>query len=1451
MVLVLGLGNLLPLFACAQNVGVARGLSSNINPFTGDFNYTLPLVTVTGPNGEAFPVGVTYNAGIGMNQEASWVGLGWNLGIGEIRRQVRGMPDDWNGKTLEQKKYVNGNLTPEVETKTYFGPMYFHNLSAPNYQANEQLDIYQSDFAPNDGISPFTFPDYDAFFVSGPGISGQMQMHLFDYANLYSGLSEANGTTYYFYDDDPDDPEPFTKFDENKRPHFRFKHEPTAKIKAPYYGAQEWDEATNSYVGGGQYSWGMLDNTNTNLTFKTPDDLAGQDYSEDYNPATNCMFGSFYIEYFTNQEITDHYAAVFDVQGVNQQEIPSFSDFQIVDNSSIPYDYRSNGRYDPDGIGAFRITSPNGVVYHYTLPAYNSDERVSTVDLNDDLQQGASATITTKNADYAYSWKLTAITGVDYSDTNQNGIVDAPDNGYWIALDYTLWLDDFQWRSPFFGYNYDQVGKRVALTTQPFVDGRQERYQATGTMTQGSSDLIYLDAIKTSTQSLFFIKDLRQDAHSVNTAQGHFPKLRLDQLVLLDNSDVDATWFDDGTTLPAHDFPNIANLPTPINTLQYDEDRAAIEAVSLKTVAFNHDYKLAPKLYNNIDNEFAESSVSYQSTSDVMYYDGELSGSAVGGKLTLNEINSFEYGHSQEFPGYKFTYHETNADGEPYEFDHERKDFFGFYKRNFDANSKGGYLSSKEVDDVKAWSLKRITLPLGAELEVEYESDIYAAVGYESPSVLPVGVTRTFRITDVYQDPSNPTDNNKPVIRFFDSDALQLFNDDAVNSRSMEQRVQSISTGSQSNINALQSLEGTWDGTSDFIQVTAGLHASNAANDYDEVTLAQGWLKLHMDYAYGGGLRVKTISLTDPETGEKYSLAASYDEGVCTAEPDRFGPMYLGSILQANKYGNDRHSIAPAVGYSNVTFKIVGDAGHALGSTEYKFNNWIDTYKPIAVKAVVPGVNENNFYEVIKIHEDNSLYGRLKSIANLDKHGNRVTFTKYIYGSAYDQKGKVEEVFYRLLYAPSSPNNNESTWRTVYYKTQLQNYLLKKISYENGVETITLYLDRDDLTGAVTRTEIVDPTDVVTEIVKTPLYQNDVLYSELGPKHLNPNNQHQLAAIETEQFFRDGVLVGGTHSVWKNVHAYRVYNPSNAPLKYGKQDQTTLWTPVESYRFNGQTDVANWKYTGELTLMGSNDLLLERKDMDDFYSASKFGYDQRFKIAEASNTNYVSFTHCTFESQVDENGTQFFDGEVGPNLTLVNSNGTINAHTGNAMTRVDAGVSAKAYVAALNNSGGQESGLHRGRTYRASVWVHNASPADAKIKVELDGTSALTYSSSVEVAKNDGEITAGNWTLLSIDILVPADYTSTGGDDLKVSLLGGTGGPAFFDDFRIHPIDAAVQAYVVDVKRGLTLYTIDTDNFYTRYEYDAAGRVIKAFVETTNGEVKISESEFGFSRLNN
>ncbi len=96
-----------------------------VDPFTGDFSYSIPLMDV-----EGYPITLSYNSNITMNTEASWVGLGWNLNVGSVEREMRGIPDEFDGtqmvvRTTNQLEDITSN---GKKTGPYWGAQTSANL---------------------------------------------------------------------------------------------------------------------------------------------------------------------------------------------------------------------------------------------------------------------------------------------------------------------------------------------------------------------------------------------------------------------------------------------------------------------------------------------------------------------------------------------------------------------------------------------------------------------------------------------------------------------------------------------------------------------------------------------------------------------------------------------------------------------------------------------------------------------------------------------------------------------------------------------------------------------------------------------------------------------------------------------------------------------------------------------------------------------------------------------------------------------------------------------------------------------------------------------------------------------------------------------------------------------------------------------------------------------------
>ncbi len=99
------------------------GTSDMVNLSSGDFNYNIPIMDVGG-----YPLNLAYDSGITMDQEASWVGLGWNLNVGQINRQLRGLPDDFNGDEITYENNLRTNFTAGINTGIDFPIFGFNEL---------------------------------------------------------------------------------------------------------------------------------------------------------------------------------------------------------------------------------------------------------------------------------------------------------------------------------------------------------------------------------------------------------------------------------------------------------------------------------------------------------------------------------------------------------------------------------------------------------------------------------------------------------------------------------------------------------------------------------------------------------------------------------------------------------------------------------------------------------------------------------------------------------------------------------------------------------------------------------------------------------------------------------------------------------------------------------------------------------------------------------------------------------------------------------------------------------------------------------------------------------------------------------------------------------------------------------------------------------------------------
>ena len=90
--------------------------SNLVNPFTGDFQYNIPLVNIPGDKGSGYALSLSYDQNqVGPEQEASWVGFGWTLNPGAIIHQINGFSDDSYNTEVTYWNKDKANITVSLD----------------------------------------------------------------------------------------------------------------------------------------------------------------------------------------------------------------------------------------------------------------------------------------------------------------------------------------------------------------------------------------------------------------------------------------------------------------------------------------------------------------------------------------------------------------------------------------------------------------------------------------------------------------------------------------------------------------------------------------------------------------------------------------------------------------------------------------------------------------------------------------------------------------------------------------------------------------------------------------------------------------------------------------------------------------------------------------------------------------------------------------------------------------------------------------------------------------------------------------------------------------------------------------------------------------------------------------------------------------------------------------
>jgi hypothetical protein len=1070
-------------------------------------------------------------------------------------------------------------------------------------------------------------------------------------------------------------------------------------------------------------------------------------------------------------------------------------------------------------IGAFCITAIDGMTYHFGFPIYDYENYSEIHKISDPVN---NRSVIKRNHPFATSWLLTAITGPDFIDRDANGMIDETDWGKWIKFNYGLQMSDYNWRLPYSG------NKPVTLSEEAFTSGKKQ--------------LVFLNSIETRSHVALFMKSGRSDGKSANSYVSQFP-LKLDEIQLLTREHYKTL-----TKLVAQGGFGMPELSNQFTTLYTNSTLSAgaldyVKRNCERRVVFTYDYSLCPGTSNSI----------------------------AGGKLTLTRLSIVGRNDLKAVPDYKFEYGFNPAYGAT------KWDNYGMYLPT------GGTLSnthdpSSSSADAAAWSLTKVTTPLGMDLAVNYERDVYTSVS-GTPNIEQTG--SSIYIAQPQPAYSVPTTGVYVPNASIYVPGEKVYVDGSVTFKCMGD---------------------TYYTTRQFIDYFT-ITLVNTASNYIEFgtdfmglgNCAAFEVNSRLGAVYktnisrnGGNLRVGSI-VTSDEFGNQTKMRYLYNNDPVPAQPNGYSSGVVSKdqqlILHPRARALNTMTEYPStpVMYSKVTVlsgKLANDNDYHT-KLVYEFETpHYDQFKYTAIWSqnsnLINTYNGKNDYFSLaehRIEDRTSQIGRLKSIKTYAFNNpapvttQTLTYTSDILNNGVNNYHGIYASGVLMFDRVTGATSNDKVHKLG--RTTLLNYpwvLSKTVSSKDGFTSEVETKSWNFLTGLPNERWTTSSLGVKLKTLTIPAYSK-AGYSEMGSKAQNVANKNMLIQEAESYTYRIDAagqtlgLVDATAQTWKkDWNNYRFYNSTTGVYSdgddepvgvgiwrkgpayvwkgnYGRlnPDGTSSFSPTDEFNFSGSN--ALWQYTGEFTKFDHYGMPLESKDLNNIYSSIIMGYKDGATLARCANARYNEITFSSAEDLYADK--PYFGGEVtlgGGTVKYLSKGQTITTHTGDAVVALSSG-----YAFTFKTSG-----LEAGKRYRTAVWTNNTN---GRIYYKINGGSEVLSS-----APTSSKLVNG-WYLIDLELPVQASAFS-----LEVGVKS-TSGEVYFDDFRFQPSDAAMTCYVYppsDFEFTATSstysnfnYVLDNDNFFTKFEHNERGLLTKTYRESFKYGVKlISESKDNYRRFN-
>jgi hypothetical protein len=865
---------------------------------------------------------------------------------------------------------------------------------------------------------------------------------------------------------------------------------------------------------------------------------------------------------------------------------------------------------------------------------------------------------------------------------------------------------------------------------------------------------------------------------------------------------------------------------------------------------------------------------------------------ALTGKLTLKGIKILGRGGADVIPPTLFTY------GENSDYDKDKYDSWGYYKSDYDTPTvpflkKNREITTASAAHTDAWSLQSITMPTGAIMKVDYEANQYNKSVYNDFSifsVLAIGPNENpdevgIFFKEAYPDLSkwfavnDPVDIKAHIAKKASSDGDP--SDDSYLGSASDRIVKVTLAGLVIN--------------------SPGLRAAISPSVFfGDAYFLGGYIKVDdaPDLKYAGGIRVKSLEIKSNDSGEINSTEYDYTDPTAASASTSSGVTSFKPYIQPSiHYPVDN----PYFDWI-LTSEADNSARQKLEAYRIQFQKTINEpvknilsfsreapapgamYEYVTVRNSKNGIElDNHVVHHFKVFDAAMINKQVENISTTETEKRKVTIennavdvgsllSTVVYNN---QDEPIHTTQYAFLYdGINEPFENatlaskQSVVEQSFHKyITLRKYIFSGIpgyvknkalitKRRDRANTITSVKETNHITGLVTETQnhaFDFYSGQVTKTLTKDSYGNRVLsttvpaykkYPQMGLKIFDVHNKNMLTQ-STEQFTTRVneqnealTLLSASVQTWSETVPV-IGQPVSAQSNIWRKEATYNWTsqqelntdgtmPYVEYHlhpFDRQNPVSPyWEKSSQTTLydMFSHDL--EAKDINGHFAAVRMDSKQQKVVASAANASYFEFAYS---------GAEDPEESLAQNGGIERNSGSRisgQAHTGSYSLLVPSGATGFKYK--LSSAKADLS-----KKYRASVWVY--APGNAETQSELDKIE-LYYLANAETKIHPTlqKSKSKSWYLLTLDI------DPAGANEVSIGVRNNAVRGVYFDDFRVHPLDGAMTSYVYDPSTDELTYILDTKNFYTRFEYDEMGRLIRTSKELLNFDYGAGKESF-------